>query len=106
MFPVTYSRHSWQDDAACLGHDTEEYFDRYEEDTEENNFSLRREVDARCQGCPVVRMCMTHAKYYQLTGVWGGMYMVGGSIKNEFNDHKSPDDWAKTYKAIVEQNDI
>ena len=103
---MTYSGHRWQDDAACLGDETERYFDWYEEDTEENSFALRREVDKRCQGCPVVRQCMIDAKYYQSTGVWGGMYMVGGSIKNEFNGHKSPDDWAKTYKAIVEQDDI
>lgn len=95
------SRHDWQDDAACLNSDRENFFDNYEEDDEAPH-DIRKSVDKMCLGCPVMRTCFAYAKYYELTGVWGGIYMNRGQMDEEFNDHKTPDDWATTYMRLIE----
>lgn len=95
---MTSSRHDWQDDAACLGEKVNDFFDNYEED---EGGELRQEMDGLCRSCPVMRTCFAYAKYYRLTGVWGGIYMNKGDIDKEMNNHKTPDDWAKTYVAIT-----
>ena len=96
---MSYSRHSWQDDAACLESDVEEYFDKYEDDSGE--FNIRHKVDSGCRKCPVMRTCFAYGKFFELTGVWGGIYMNNGSIDHAINEHKSPEDWAQTYAALT-----
>lgn len=91
------SRHDWQDEAACLGEELNDFFDDYEDDVE-----TRTSVDNRCRNCPVMQTCFAYGKYYTLTGVWGGIYLESGEMSKEFNDHKTPDDWAKTYVALTE----
>ena len=46
-------RHSWKQDAACLGYDTNFFFDKYEEDE-----SFRPAIDEICSGCPVAKQCL------------------------------------------------
>lgn len=96
---MSSSRHRWQDDAACLGSDVEKYFDLYEEDA--TGTIVRNEVDSTCRSCPVMRTCFAYAKFYELTGIWGGVYMTQGNIDVTLNSHKTPDDWAKTYVALT-----
>ena len=96
---MSSSRHKWQDDSACLESGVEMFFDDYEEDTEP--YQVRQAVDSMCRGCPVMRTCFAYAKFYELTGVWGGMYMTQGEIDTLFNEHKTPNDWAETYTALT-----
>jgi WhiB family redox-sensing transcriptional regulator len=46
----------------CLGADPDMFFDEERE----------AEAVAVCQGCPVIRECLTHAMRYEEYGVWGG----------------------------------
>lgn len=95
---MSYLRHKWQDDALCLDEDVNLFFDKYEEDEDGD---IRHKVDEGCRSCPVMRTCFAYAKYYEQTGVWGGVYMTGGEMDIPMNDHKSPEDWAQTYAALT-----
>lgn len=96
---MSSSRHKWQDDAACLDAGVDFFFDAYEDDTEP--YKVRHAVDSLCRDCPVMRTCFAYAKFYELTGVWGGVYMTDGKMDYELNDHKTPNDWALTYTALT-----
>ena len=94
-------RHDWKERAACLGADTEWFFDKYEDDVEP--FDIRRAVDALCEQCPVRRVCFAvgltpDPNRYNNYGVWGGVYLVGGKIDEQANSHK---DWDKTYQGLI-----
>lgn len=94
---MTSLRHNWQDDASCHRLDVELFFDKYEEPV----YDRRQQVDLLCRSCPVMRTCFAYAKFYKLTGVWGGVYMTDGKIDDMFNEHKTPDNWAETYTALI-----
>lgn len=89
----------WTDSSACRNTNLEDYFDNYEQD--EEPYELRRAVDAKCIGCPVIRQCFARAKFGKETGVWGGIYMVDGATDESFNNHKSQDDWVRVYMALT-----
>jgi hypothetical protein len=86
----------WKQKALCLGSDTNDYFDKYEEDTE-----LRSIIDSVCQECPVRRICFANGISGQEYGVWGGVYLEKGSISREFNKHKSKQAWGETWQALT-----
>lgn len=96
---MSSSSHKWQGEAACRSTNLESYFDDYENDTEP--FDIRTQVDVTCIGCPVVRTCLVYGKYYRLTGVWGGVYLLDGDMDPEMNQHKTPDNWAQLYASIT-----
>ena len=100
---MNYAWHDWKDKANCQDLDTEKFFDDYESDS---TGDLRRDIDKICMACPVVRTCFAYGKYFSATGVWGGIYLSDGAMNVENNSHKSEDDWANIYKAILEQNDL
>ena len=48
-------QHLWKDEAACLGLDTNIFFDKYEE-----VIDVRPIVDSMCQRCPVANICFAN----------------------------------------------
>lgn len=89
-------RHDWKKDAACIDWDVEIFFDKYEEDE-----TLRPAVDEYCRDCPVARMCFSVGVTEKTYGVWGGVYLEKGKISKEFNNHKTKNDWAKTWQTLT-----
>lgn len=87
---------TWKDEAACLGEDTNDFFDTYEEDIESRSL-----IDKICRECPVRKICFATAVSQKNTGVWGGVYFEQGDISREFNRHKSKQDWADTWQALT-----
>ena len=90
------NRNEWKDDAACLGQDTNLFFDKYEEDE-----SLRPKVDSLCAGCPVAKQCFAVGVSQKEWGVWGGIYIENGKVSREFNRHRSKEGWAKTWTYLT-----
>lgn len=86
----------WQDDAKCLGMDTNLFFDKYEED-----HTIARAIDKLCQGCPVNKNCFAVAVSNKEWGVHGGVYLKEGNIDKEFNAHKSKEDWFDIWESLT-----
>jgi len=89
-------KHSWKEDALCLGYDTNFFFDKYEEDE-----SFRPAIDKLCSECPVMKECFAAGVAQKEWGVWGGIYFEGGKISREFNNHKTKKDWSDTWENLT-----
>jgi hypothetical protein len=89
-------QHIWKDNALCLGSDTNNYFDCYEEKPETREF-----IDSLCRTCPVVRICFANGVSAKEWGVWGGVYLEDGEISKEFNNHKTKKDWSYIWQALT-----
>jgi hypothetical protein len=89
-------KHSWKNSAACLGYDTNFFFDKYEEDE-----NLRPAIDSLCMSCPVRKECFAIGVSQKEWGVWGGIYLEAGEISKEFGNHKSRSDWEKTWRNLT-----
>jgi len=89
-------QHLWKDDSACLGIDTNIFFDKYEEETE-----TRQIVDSLCRSCPVAKSCFAVGVSGKEWGVWGGIYLENGEISKEFNNHKDKKQWGETWKVLT-----
>jgi hypothetical protein len=89
-------QHLWKDNAECLGSDTNIFFDVYEEQPETREF-----VDALCRTCPVAKQCFAVGVSGKEWGVWGGIYLEGGEVSKEFNNHKTKKDWSYTWQALT-----
>lgn len=94
------SRDDWKEDAACIGWDTEIFFDKYEDDE-----TLRPAIDEFCSECPVRKMCFAVGISSKETGVWGGVYLDRGKISREFNRHRTKEDWATTWESLTIDKD-
>jgi len=46
-------------------------------------------------------MCFAVGISEKSYGVWGGVYLDKGKISREFNNHKSKEDWAETWKYLT-----
>ena len=93
------NRNEWKDQAACLGYDTNLFFDKYED-----NPSLRPAVDKVCESCPVARECFAVGDSQKEWGVWGGIYIENGKISREFNRHRTKADWGEKWKHLTMDN--
>lgn len=89
-------QHIWKDNALCLGSDTNDYFDTYEEKPETREF-----VDSLCRTCPVARTCFANGVSGKEWGIWGGVYLQDGEISKEFNNHKTKKDWSYMWQALT-----
>lgn len=87
---------SWKKKALCLGEDTNDFFDTYEEDIESRSL-----IDKICMECPVRKICFASGVSGKETGVWGGIYIEQGDISREFNRHKTKQDWGNTWQALT-----
>lgn len=93
----------WQEEASCIGMDTDLFFDKYEEDE-----GLRPAIDELCRKCPVQRTCFAVAVSWGGTrddpkayGVFGGIFLKDGKISKEMNNHKTKIDWYNTWESLV-----
>ena len=91
--------YKFDEDALCLNMDTNLFFDKYEEDKK-----VAANVDALCIKCPAQRQCLAYAVSNQEWGVWGGIYFEGGKMSKEFNNHKTKEDWFKTWSNATMEN--
>ncbi len=89
-------QHIWKDNALCLGSDTNDYFDTYEEKPETREF-----IDSLCRTCPVARTCFANGVSGKEWGIWGGVYLQDGEISKEFNNHKTKKDWSYMWQALT-----
>jgi hypothetical protein len=89
-------QHVWKDNAECLGLDTNLFFEKYEDDP-----TLRPGVDSICGRCPVAKQCFAVGVSSKEWGIWGGVYLEGGDISREFNNHRSKSDWAETWSSLT-----
>ena len=89
-------KHSWKENAACYGYDTNFFFDKYEEEEQ-----FRPAIDKLCSSCPVRKECFAIGVSQKEWGVWGGIYLEGGKISKEFNTHRSRSDWEKTWRNLT-----
>lgn len=92
-------KHQWKDDAACLDYDTNIFFEKYEDDE-----TLRVAIDNLCSTCTVRKECFAIGVSQKEWGVWGGLYLEGGSISKEFTKHKSKQDWSETWQSLTMDN--
>ena len=92
-------KHSWKDEAACLGYETNDFFDNYEED-----LSLRTEIDDLCFSCPIARHCFAVGVSQKGWGVWGGIYLEDGKISREFNKHRTKQQWTEKWQNLTMDN--
>lgn len=90
----------WKDEAACLGYDTNFFFDRYED-----NESFRPAIDKICASCPVARQCFAVGISQKEYGVWGGVYLENGKISREFNRHRTKEGWGNTWQSLTTDTD-
>lgn len=86
----------WKDDGACVGQDTELFFDAYEEDLD-----VREIVDRVCFSCPVKRDCLAYGGTKKEYGVWGGLYLIQGKISPEFNNHRTKESLFELYASMT-----
>jgi len=91
-------KHSWKEKAACLGWDTNFFFDKYEED---ETGTFRQSIDNLCKGCPVARQCFAVGISQKEWGIWGGVFIENGKISREFNRHRTKEDWADTWQYLT-----
>lgn len=90
------NRSEWKDEAACLGYDTNLFFEQYEE-----REKLRPAIDKMCSGCPVARQCFAVGVSQKEWGVWGGIYLENGKISREFNKHRTKEEWGNTWSYLT-----
>jgi hypothetical protein len=76
--------------------DTNLFFDKYEESP-----NVANAVDKLCMACPEIRKCLAYGVSNQEWGVWGGIYLEGGKISKEFNQHKEEKDWFNVWKSAT-----
>jgi len=81
---------SWQDLALCQGMDTNLFFEKYETDIE-----TAKAVDEACLSCPVRKICYDNGVSNNEDGVWGGVYLSGGSVDKKRNPHKTKEVWRR-----------
>jgi hypothetical protein len=58
-------------------------------------------VDSICSSCPVKKVCFAVGVSNKEWGVWGGIYLEGGDISREFNNHRKQDGWATTWESLT-----
>lgn len=87
---------TWREDGACSGHDTNIFFDIYEE-----NKNVRSVVDDICSTCPVRRRCFAEGVSGKNWGVWGGVYLEDGLVSKEFNNHRTSAEWQDVWQSLT-----
>jgi hypothetical protein len=96
------NRHDWKYKGKCLDYDVNLFFDKYEEDEQ-----LRPAIDKLCASCPVARQCFAVGVSQKEWGVWGGVYLEGGSISRQFAKHRTKAQWAQTWQSLtIEKRDV
>lgn len=84
----------WYQLAACKNMDINYFYDSYEADQE-----TARQIDQMCLHCPVISYCYDEGVSNKEKGVWGGVYLNLGRVDNDYNKHKTTEDWKALKKA-------
>lgn len=92
---------TWRKDSLCFGEDTNDYYERYEDDQ-----GHAQAIDETCLECPIQRRCFAEGVSSKEWGVWGGIYFEEGLISSEFNRHKSPEDWSTIWEALTTELEV
>ena len=92
-------RDKWKDKASCYEYDTNIFFEKYEDEE-----ALRPAVDKLCSECSVSKTCFAVGISTKEWGVWGGVYLEGGTISKEFNSHRTAQDWSNTWQYLTMDN--
>ena len=88
----------WSEGASCAGLPTDLFFDTYELD------SLKaKHLDALCMTCPIQRECLNVGVGRKEWGLWGGIYLEDGDIHEEYNAHKTSEDWGNLWLRVTTQ---
>ena len=85
----------WQDLAICDGMPTNLFYDDYE-----SSESVAKMVDQACLSCPVMAQCLQQGVDNGEWGVWGGIYLAGGTPDQNRNKHKTEDIWNEIREHI------
>lgn len=93
------NKHKWKDQALCFEYDTNIFFEKYEEDED-----LRLSIDKLCMSCPVSTTCFSVGVSSKEWGVWGGIYLEGGTISKEFNSHKTKQRWGEVWQTLTTES--
>lgn len=88
----------WAEGSRCVGLSTDLFFDEYE-----NGSHVAKHVDTLCSTCPLQRECLSVGVARKEWGVWGGIYLEDGEINDDFNAHKTPEDWSKLWMRLTTQ---
>lgn len=87
----------WSKGARCDGVSDSLFFEAYEADP-----ALAADVDSvYCNQCPIQRECLSVGVGRGEWGVWGGVYLEAGKISDEFNAHKTKDDWGELWLRLT-----
>jgi hypothetical protein len=88
---IDFDTLNWTDLGTCstidllfITDDGDIFFDLYEK-----NSNQARATDEMCLRCPVTSECFNYGQDNELTGVWGGFYLVRGEVDAARNKHKS-----------------
>lgn len=73
----------WKLEGSCVNDPLELYFELYEDYPE-----AAHKVDSICADCPVRQLCADYGIENDMTGVWGGKYLVLGKYSRSRNSHK------------------
>lgn len=86
---------NWSKRAACLDQPVELFFEQYEE-----NPVVARQIDSLCNSCPIQMKCLIKGIKLKSHGCWGGVYLVDGEISEDYNTHKTKDDWENLWISM------
>lgn len=87
---------NWSKDAECNDLPTDIFFEDYE-----NSKEIASLVDGICSNCSIQRECLSLGLARKEWGVWGGVYLEGGQISEEFNSHKGKEDWSDLWISLT-----
>jgi len=86
----------WAQGSKCVGLPTDLFFEEYELDSK-----MASHVDQLCMSCPLQRECLSVGTGRKEWGVWGGIYLEDGDISEEFNLHKTDEDWSALWLRLT-----
>lgn len=73
----------WKLEGSCVDEPVDLYFDLYEDYPK-----IAAKVDSICSQCPVRETCLEYGIDNDMTGVWGGRYLMLGKYSRSRNSHK------------------
>lgn len=86
----------WSEMAMCLEQNPDDFFENYEED-----LVIAKQVDSLCNTCPIQQTCFGIGATKKEWGVWGGVYLEDGKISDQFNAHKTREDWRSLWLRLT-----
>jgi hypothetical protein len=96
---------SWTDLGTCgsidlqfITGELDIFFDLYEK-----NPNQARATDEMCRRCPVTSECFNYGQDNELTGVWGGFYLIKGEVDPARNKHKTEELTKELAKRIYDE---